>query len=635
MTDTTELSGIAATVAPVARALHSGESFVVAANVFARITGARRVTNQVDAIDVLQELLQWLLDANRYDMAAQLLWSPTQFCADAQSVQTIWKEVQSHQMTLLMGASSMGKSYTPGVLCLLEWLRDPEWTAIRCVGPTEDHLITNLFSHLTSLHANASFPLPGVARDLFLGLDQKRREGGLLGVVIPQGSSKARGRLQGSKRRPRPSPHPEFGPLSRLILLIDELENVPPAVYPDIENLVSNIQSESDRGFKLIASWNPKDRTLKPFDMAEPHKGWNLVDIDSDFVWTSRRGYRVVRLDAAQSENVRTGKVVFPGLQTKAGFDKVTEVAGGVGSSGWYTFARGMYPPTGGTKNLLNSDQLNARLGVPVWLNAPEYAAGVDLALTGGARAPFTRVQYGIATAIRTRAGTVVPFVDSAGLTVPRPLIYVEYKEDVESGDTIRVATNVRAVAEKNRVPPGHLVVDRTGNGAGVHDLLKGLWSPDVIGVNYTYRASERKILAEDRTTPYEEYRRIDCELWFALQKLVVHGFVWFNPDLAHREELFSQITGRQYDPQRQSKVESKSEYTARGFTSPDDADSLTLSIDGVRRVSGLTFSFSGTSVSGDTGTAEMLSKAGSANALEAVEPDPTNLVEYLEDGIE
>jgi len=229
----------------------------------------------------------------------------------------------------------------------------------------------------------------------------------------------------------------------------------------------------------------------------------------------------------------------------------------------------------------------------------------------------------------------VVPFVDSTGRTVPRPLIYVEYKEDVESGDTIRVATNVRAVAEKNRVPPGHLVVDRTGNGAGVHDLLKGLWSPDVIGVNYTYRASDRKILAEDRTTPYEEYRRIDCELWFALQKLVVHGFVWFNPDLAHREELFSQITGRQYDPQRQSKVESKSEYTARGFTSPDDADSLTLSIDGVRRVSGLTFSFSGTSVSGDTGTSEMLSKAGSANALEAVEPDPTNLVEYLEDGIE
>lgn len=628
------LTPVANRVLPVARLLHAGEGPIAAANAFQSASGGRLVNNEIDAHDVLRALLQWLLDNGRFDLAAQLLWSPAQFSPLPKSVQSIWNAVTRSPMTLLMGASSMGKSYTPGVLFLLEWLRDPAWTAIRCVGPTEAHLTTNLFSHLTSLHQTASIPLPGVCRDLFIGLDPKRQEGGLLGVVIPQGSARARGRLQGSKRRPRPRAHPAFGTLSRLLLLVDELENVPPAVYTDLENLVANIQSEGDMGFKMVASWNPKDKTLKPYELAEPIAGWRGIDLDKDFEWSSRRGYRVVRLDAAHSENVVQNRVIFPGLQTRAGFDKLTEVSGGVGSPGWYTFGRGMYPPGTGLKTLIHDEMIRSRIATPIWVGETTFAAGQDLALTGGAGAPFFRGRVGSASGVRLSDGRIVSFTNAAGQVVSRHVIFADHWQPVPAGDTVPVAKSVREAATANRVPPAWLVVDRTGNGAGVHDLLRTLWSPDVGGVNYSEAATDTKILAEDRDTAKAAYGRIVSELWFAVQKFLQHGFLWFAEGLPQWEELVAQLTSRQYDPGRMDRVESKTEYCARGFRSPDEADSLTLMVHAVRRAAAVTWSFSGSTVTGGLGVEDMLSQRVAYDAS-PVEPDVTNRLDNLEDGID
>ncbi len=625
------MSPVAAKVVEVAKALHGGDGVVAAANVVQRMARERPVDNEPDGIAVLRALVQWLLDSDRYDLAAQLLWSPTQFCSEPQSVRSIWTEVREHPMTLLMGASSMGKSYTPGVLFLLEWLRDPEWTAVRCVGPTEDHLTTNLFSHLANLHQTASIPLPGVVRDLFIGLDPKRQEGGILGVIIPQGSARARGRLQGSKRRPRPRPHPVFGPLSRLLLLIDELENVAPAVYSDLENIVANIQQDRDPGFRVVASWNPKDRGLKPYELAEPPQGWPKIDLERDYVWNSRRGYRVLRLDAAQSENVKLGRVVFPGIQTKAGFDKTVQVAGGVGSPGYYTFARGMYPPSGGSKTILTRDLLELRVATPIWKEAPTSAAGVDMALTGGASAPFVRGRYGLATGVKLADGTLVMFKGADGSVVSRPAICCDMIDMLPAGDTIPMAKAVRTASDANRVLPAWVVLDRTGNGAGVHDVLTAIWSKDVGGLNYSQAATDTKILVEDKDTAKKLYGRVVSELWFAVQKFAQYGFLWFSPSLAHREELFGQLTSRQFDPQRNDRVESKDEYTARGFRSPDEADGLTLMVHAVRRAaSDAVWSFSGIEVPGG-GPAGDMALAGVSADVPPLPPDPTNALDYLD----
>lgn len=629
--DPAKLSTLAALVQPVVALLHGGESRIRACNHFLQATGARPVENEVDADHGLLALVRKLLDRDRYDLAAQLLWPPSMFSPDPRSVKLIWNEMLTNPLVLLMGASSMGKSYTPGVLMMLEWLRDPEWTSVRCVGPTEDHLRTNLFSHLVTLHGESAIPLPGVARDLFVGLDPKRREGCIMGVVIPQGMARARGRLQGSKRKPRPFKHPQFGYLSRLFLLFDELENVPPAIYPDIENVVSNINEGTDGGFRMIASWNPKDRSMKPYEMAEPIRGWDKFDLEKDEVWDSKRGFRVVRLDAAKCENVVEGVTRFPGLQTKAGFDMATKVSGGVGSPGWYTFCRGAYPPGTQARTLMSPEQLNMRKATPIWDRSPVFAGGCDLALAGGAGAPLVRGQFGNATGVRFPDGSLQLFKSPGGETVRRPVIYVDQLEYAASGDTLVVGPSVKSIAEANRIAPAWLELDRTGHGAGVHDLLRALWSPDIGGTNYSESATEKKVLEEDAGTARDLYTYVVSELWFAVQKLVVHGFLWFNPaGFKSMDVMFQQLSSRRYDPGKKDKVESKSDYKSRGFPSPDEADALTLMVHAVRRASGVVFSFSNS----DAGavSAGVFSAAGGRDTEIGEQHDAGAVPDFLDD---
>ena len=68
-----------------------------------------------------------------------------------------------------MGAASMSKSYAGGAWHLLDWVRDPEYTTVQVVGPSENHLEANLFSHLIRMHRESKIPLPGQIGELLSG----------------------------------------------------------------------------------------------------------------------------------------------------------------------------------------------------------------------------------------------------------------------------------------------------------------------------------------------------------------------------------------------------------------------------------------------------------------------------------
>src|SRR5438477_286885 len=82
-------------------------------------------------------------------------------------------------------------------------LSDPENTAVKVLGPSEDHLEANLFSHLVDLHRCASLPMPGEVGELFIGMDRRNQTASIKGTVIPIGKVKKAGRLQGTKRKAR------------------------------------------------------------------------------------------------------------------------------------------------------------------------------------------------------------------------------------------------------------------------------------------------------------------------------------------------------------------------------------------------------------------------------------------------
>jgi hypothetical protein len=150
-------------------------------------------------------------------------------------------------------------------------------------------------------------------------------------------------------------------------------------------------------------------------------------------------------------------------------------------------------------------------------------------------------------------------------------------------GDTVAVSKSLIELARRAGIKAENLCLDRTGNGAGVHDLTKNNWSPAVIGVNYSSGPTEMKITQEDQKVAKDEFDRIDSELWFALRAWAEFHFILIHPSV-DMSKLTQQITQRHYRVANgKRKVESKADYKSRGFESPDEADSLTLLVHAAR----------------------------------------------------
>jgi len=538
----------------------------------------------------LQTYLHWLLNNGAKEEAAQLLWTPNQFDPRPQYTRDAWKLVEQTSTGLLMGGASCSKSYGTGVNFFLEWIRDPEYTTVRVIGPSEDHLETNLFSHLVSLHSQASLPMPGKVGSLFIGLDRRNLVSSIKGVVIPVGNVKKAGRLQGTKRKPRKTVHPIFGELSRLFIFLDEIENVPAGVWSDIDNVLSNIDQVDTQGLKIFGAYNPTNQYDEVGIRAEPEFGWGEFNVDMHYRWKSKRGWEVLRLDGEKSENVVANRIIFPGLQSRAGLDRIAKNSGGRQSPGYMSMGRGAYPAQGAAMTIIPAGMLPKCRGEAIWYDVPKPCGSVDMALEGGAIAVFTLGKLGLATGIKRPPSIEHPnghtemFKGPTGAVTPRWIAQADQQFPIPKGDTVAMKNAVVDLAKKAGIRPELLCLDRTGNGAGVHDLVKHEWSSAVIGVNYSSNPTDMKVMQEDEKPAKDEYDRIDSELWFATRSWMEFSVLLLNPamDLSKvspqlTERLFRSAGGKR-------KVESKKDYKARGNESPDEADSLTLFVHAARK---------------------------------------------------
>jgi len=580
-----------ALVDAVSAKLHSDDYFGGAriyAQFVKRLTGILPpVETKPQATAVLTTLLHWLLENDGYEEAAQLLWGPALFDSRPESTQRVWKAFEESNMILLMGAGSMSKSYSMGVRLFLEWVRDPEYTNVKVVGPSEEHLKDNLFTHLVTLHKNSAIPLPGEPKELFIGTDSKARKGAIAGTVIPLGKTGA-GRLQGVKRVSRKKAHPVFGAMTRMFVFLDEIANIPMGIWRDIDNVITGMAGDST--LKIIGAFNPTDQQDEVGKRCEPPEGWGKFDPDADYDWISTRGWRVVRLDAAKCENVVQQKVVFPGLQTYAGFQLLIQNSGGTDSPGYWSMGRGCFPPTGTSLSIIPPGLLLKIKAEPIWYDNPTPVGAVDLALEGGDVAVFQKGCFGMATGFRYPPslefpnGNVVMFKNHKGEKRPRYVLFAETTLKLPRGDTVAMKDEIIRVSRSFGIRPDNLCVDRTGNGQGVYDLLRFEWG-EVIGVNFSESASETRIMVEDHDIAKELYSRANSELWFALRKFIEFGYLKLSSGI-ETGELFTQMTGRRFRQQgKRAHVESKPDYKSRNAgKSPDEADGMCLLVQAARK---------------------------------------------------
>ncbi len=577
-----------------AKAVHkliSEDNWIQGANLVMSVMGKQAaVKNKVQAISVCRNILQYMLDREDYLAAATIQWGSDIFTTEPESVVRVFEAMRTGSTILLMGASSMSKTYAAGAWMLLDYLRDPQFTTVKLAAVNEDHLRKNLFAHVATLYRACAIPSAFDIQirdsDLWMGIKDAGYEFGISGIAFKQ-SQETSGQFKGYKAKPvRKSPHSKFGVMSRLRVLGDEGQNWPNGPFKDFNSLIAS--KAGAELIKLVVAFNPESTSQHVVSLAEPDQGWDIEDLDRLYDWESRAGWRVCRLDAARSENVIQKKLVYPGLQTYEGFISYLK-AGGDSSANYFCFARGFPPMKGSVNTIIPPAWPQDARGEATFLETPQTVASVDLAFMGKDSAQMAVGRWGLASGWRRGTdGKFVEFVDRLNIAQPKPRHVLQVDQILplsKHDDTVKMAEEIIGRAKMLRIDPEWVAIDRTGYGFGTWSHLIKVWGP-VYGISWNEKATETKILAEDQEGANKQADGVMSEMWWAFRRWIdpTCCAILINP-IIPPQPIHTQLTSRRYATGKNGiKVEPKEQYKARNQSSPDEADALVMLVHVVRK---------------------------------------------------
>lgn len=558
---------------------------IEAANTALEIMGGKRdVTTNAKALAVNRKLAQYLLDSDLYLHAATLQWGPDVFLTEPESVRRSFAVMHEYNKILVMGASSVGKTYGIGAWMLLDYLRDPLYTSVKLAAISEKHLKENLFPHVLKLLRNLSIPSPYEIdireSDMWMGIKAAGFEFGISGLAFKQ-SQETSGQFKGYKSMPvRKKPHPKFGHSSRLRVLLDEGQNVPGGPFQDFNSLIASM-SGPDK-IKLVVAFNPENTTCRVVNMATPEEGWLEEGMETLYDYTAKSGWRVCRLDAAKCENVIQKKVIYENLQTYEGYLGYLK-DGGDNSATYSCFARGWPPLKGSINTIIPPTWPQQARGEATFLDNPMVMGSVDLAFMGKDSAQMAIARWGLAAGWRDHMGVYHPFMDRLNVKLEKPRHVLQVDQllpMMKHDDTVRMSEEIMGRAKMLGIIPENLVVDKTSIGLGVHSHLNKVWGASM-GVSWNEKATSQKILAEDMVGADEQCEGIMSEMWWTFRRWIdpTCCAILINP-IIPVQPLNTQLTSRRYGPAKggKIKVEPKDTYKARnGGVSPDEADAIIM----------------------------------------------------------
>lgn len=574
----------------------SGERWMEAANLAISASGSEDVVaDKQEAVQVLQALEKNLADEGKFIEIAILLWGNGMFDSRPKVVRDVFRKVHENSKLIILGGSSLSKTFSCGVLFYLEWRRDPFWTAVKLAAPSEDHLYTNLFSHLVALHKGAVIPMTDDdtnkvkvnETDLFISMNDALPEMRIQGVLCKQSQISA-GALRGHKPKPYRKPeHPRYGNSTRLFILIDEGTQVSPGAFEDIKTTEASIDPTMDT-VKIVMPCNPEGITYKIVQMAEPEEGWDAEQVDTLYEWTSKQGYPVLRLDGKLFENVVERRTIYPRMLTYEAF--VGFLRAGEHSAAYWAKGRGFPPLKDNAYTIVPPSWVQSQRGEPVYVGEVENIAAMDTALGGGDKAILGVGRWGEAAGWTHADGKMEWFVNRADPTqkINKHVCVLDQLFQLpKTSSATEMAQEVMGRCAGMGIKPENLAMDSGGNAAGVWSHLKTYWG-NVLGVESGTAASEEKILSDDQMSAYDTYKLKATELWFAFKRWLdpVVCAMLINP-IVPTSPLFSQLTTRRYYNVKGGKVqvEAKEIYKARNHgTSPDEADVSLLLVEWCRR---------------------------------------------------
>lgn len=535
------------------------------------------------AREVVMKYVQSLLDADQFESAATVLWGEAVYDWRPHSAQETWRCLFEYDKLLIQGAGAMGKTFNAAAWFLLDWMRDPEYTCVKVVSLTEAHAQRNVFAAIKTFYRTALVrPEFEGSEDLVKSIQANDDDkNGIHLVAVPKGDS-GMGTLRGFHPSPRARHDKKWGRMSRTHVVLDEAEEVPAGVWEGLQNILSAADTEGAKGrIKIFGASNPKDRTSEFGKRCEPIRGWQTVDCEEDFEWESRDGWHVLRLDAARCENVVKKKIIFHGFQTFQGY-QAYEAKGRTAE--YYTMARGWFPQEGIAMGIITPSMMDNAMGNVRFIGPVVPLAAFDLALEGKDQVVCSHGRFGLSDGWTPRSGAFIPWKS------PRVVLQLDSQIDFPKKATLEQTKQIMDFCKQMKIAPNWLCVDRTGNGAGISDALCSLFGKEVLGVNYSWAASETNILGEDTQRANEVYSGVVTELIFGLSKYLEFEYLKISPSFAN-EDLMRQAIARRYKQAGQGlvRVESKGDFVKRTRqNSPDQLDSLSLLVYLFRQREGL-----------------------------------------------
>jgi hypothetical protein len=282
---------------------------------------------------------------------------------------------------------------------------------------------------------------------------------------------------------------------------------------------------------------------------------------------------------------VEQKKVVFPGLQTWEGFERLLKL--GTDNPEYFTMARGWFPESSAQVVIINEPMFERAKGIYVFSGPTTTAGGIDMAFDGNDSVIYTVARFGMATGWTDIRGDFHKFKQE------RRVVQIEQQITLEKKDTLEQARSIIRLSRDLSVKPAWLTVDRTGNGTGVHDALQSMFGPDVFGVMFSWAASDTRILEDDSEACSERYNDVVTEMAFSVRKFMETDTLKLNPGI-NWNNLGKETVTRRYSQIGRGflRIESKKDFKKRhGGVSPDRFDSLLLAVHGIRMNEGISAS--------------------------------------------
>lgn len=460
------------------------------------------------------------------------------------------------------GCAAAGKTFNAGFFAVLWWMCDPENSSVTLTSTSKTAIGQRVWPVIQKLVGEAWDPVNegplsvGHLVDSMKMLQAKKGDAkhSIYALAVEKGElQKSINALKGRHTK-------------RMMLVIDEANTTPQAVYETISNMRKGCQD-----FVCLVIGNAVSRYDNHGRCCEPAGGWQSIKVDDESwptagvrEWSIEPGV-CLHFDGEKSPNVTGKRTRWPYIYT---YEDYKQRKADQASIQYWSQDRGFWAPEGTLSTVLSEVMVEKYDGKGkfTFLSRRVPVAFMDTAFGGDN-----------CTAVFGSLGDME--AGKLGLQIEEALVI---EPTVESPDEIDYQMARRFIDEckKRGVEPRHAGMDATGTGRGAFAIAKTEWSDELQRVEWGGAASDKPASAEDPRPSKEVYDRRVTELWFSVRELLLARQL-----KGLYKDAVIQLCTRQYTIwAKKIKLDTKEDCKEKLGRSPDDGDAVAGLVEIARR---------------------------------------------------